>query len=132
MDDLAFALKEVATEANQLKDKLCVTQAELEHSRSQEECLNTMLKTEESLKHYWMKQRKNCEVQKYCCQVEINTEESVLAWSGKETGFVDCIRRAEEDRYAAQQENFRLHELLLETDNRAMVSRKKIASCETT
>ncbi|XP_021816371.1 WEB family protein At5g16730, chloroplastic isoform X4 [Prunus avium] len=127
MDDLAFALKEVATEANQLKDKLCVTQAELEHSRSQEECLNTMLKSsEESYKALLDEAKKEAERYKNtAARLKIEHEESVLAWSGKETGFVDCIRRAEEDRYAAQQENFRLHELLLETDNRAMVSKEE-------
>ncbi|CAL2266981.1 unnamed protein product [Prunus armeniaca] len=127
MDDLAFALKEVATEANQLKDKLCVTQAELEHSRSQEECLNSMLKSsEESYKALLDEAKKEAERYKNTsARLKIEHEESVLAWSGKETGFVDCIRRAEEDRYAAQQENFRLHELLLETDNRAMVSKEE-------
>ncbi|KAM1041121.1 hypothetical protein TB1_029678 [Malus domestica] len=127
MDDLAFALKEVATEANQLKDKLCVSQAELEHSRAQEERLNAILKSnEESYKTLLDEARREAERHKnVAARLKIEHEESVLAWSGKETGFVNCIRGAEEDRHAAQQENFRLHELLLETDNRAMLSKEE-------
>ncbi|KAM1000521.1 hypothetical protein ACFX2A_007260 [Malus domestica] len=127
LDDLAFALKEVATEANQLKDKLCMSQAELEHSRAQEEHLNAMLKSnEESYKTQLDEARKEAERHKnIAARLKIEHEESVLAWSGKETGFVNCIRRAEEDRCAAQQDNFRLHELVLETDNRAMLSKEE-------
>ncbi|KAM1149472.1 hypothetical protein ACFX15_029739 [Malus domestica] len=127
MDDLAFALKEVATEANQLKDKLCVSQAELEHSRAQEERLNAISKSnEESYKALLDEARREAERHKnIAARLKIEHEESVLAWSGKETGFVNCIRGAEEDRHAAQQENFRLHELLLETDNRAMLSKEE-------
>ncbi|KAM1206474.1 hypothetical protein FF1_007115 [Malus domestica] len=127
LDDLAFALKEVATEANQLKDKLCMSQAELEHSRAQEEHLNAMLKSnEESYKTLLDEARKEAERHKnIAARLKIEHEESVLAWSGKETGFVNCIRRAEEDRCAAQQDNFRLHELVLETDNRAMLSKEE-------
>ncbi|KAM1696191.1 hypothetical protein ACFXTN_027747 [Malus domestica] len=127
MDDLAFALKEVATEANQLKDKLCVSQAELEHSRAQKERLNAILKSnEESYKTLLDEARREAERHKnIAARLKIEHEESVLAWSGKETGFVNCIRGAEEDRHAAQQENFRLHELLLETDNRAMLSKEE-------
>lgn len=127
MDDLAFALKEVATEANQLKDTLQMTKAELEHSRAQEERLNVMLKSnEENFKTLLDEIRKEAERYKNtAARLKIEHEESVLAWSGKETGFVDCIRRAEEDRHATQQENYRLHELLLETDNKAMLSKEE-------
>ncbi|KAL6220118.1 hypothetical protein ACLB2K_007875 [Fragaria x ananassa] len=127
MDDLAIALKEVATEANQLNDKLQMTRAELEQSRAQEERLNVIIKTnEEDFKLMLDEVRKEAERYKNtAARLKIEHEESVLAWSGKETGFVDCIKRAEEDGQATQQENYRLHELLLETDNKAMLSKEE-------
>ncbi|XP_050369442.1 WEB family protein At5g16730, chloroplastic [Argentina anserina] len=127
MDDLAIALKEVATEANQLKAALQTTKAELEQSRAQEEHLNLMLKTnEEDFKLVLDEVRKEAERHKNtAARLKIEHEETVLAWGGKETCFVDCIRRAEEDRQATQQENYRLHELLLTTDNKAMLSKEE-------
>lgn len=53
MDDLALALKEVATEANELKEKLGLCQKELEKSKKETEGVRTMLKkTETNYREY--------------------------------------------------------------------------------
>ncbi|TXG60148.1 hypothetical protein EZV62_014721 [Acer yangbiense] len=115
LDDLAFALKEVATEANQMKEKLSSTQQELEDTKQEAEKFKSKLKsTEEKLD----KLKKEADVYKNTSErLRLEAEESLLAWSGKETGFVDCIKRAEEERDAAQRKNTSLLESLKAAEN---------------
>ncbi|KAL0423100.1 UNVERIFIED_CONTAM: hypothetical protein Sradi_0844800 [Sesamum radiatum] len=86
MEDLALALKEVATEANQAKGKLSVTENELEQKNTAE-------------------------------RLRVEAEESLLAWNGKEMGFVSCIKGAEEERATLQHENNKLVESLKAAEN---------------
>ncbi|KAE8637224.1 hypothetical protein CSA_021619 [Cucumis sativus] len=98
MDDLAMALKEVATEANHFKGK---------YSTRRNRELETTLKTiEEKNKTLLQEARKEADLYKSTVdRLRLEAEESLLAWSGRETSLVDCIRRAEDDRYNAQQES---------------------------
>ncbi|KAL5539598.1 hypothetical protein UlMin_044174 [Ulmus minor] len=125
LDDLALALKEVATEANQVKEKLGLAHAELEHSRGEEQRLMLLLKsTEERFKGLLEEAWKEAERSKNTAErLRLEAEESLHAWNGKETGFVDCIRRAEEETSNAHQENARLLELLTEAENNMMASK---------
>ncbi|KAL1289979.1 hypothetical protein HN51_058343 [Arachis hypogaea] len=128
MDDLAFALKEVATEANQVKAKLTLSQVELEHAKGEAERWRAMMEsTEEKYKEALEMTRK--EADRYQNTVErlrLEAEESLLAWNVKETEFVNCIKRAEEERLLAQQENARLLELLREAESKSKDDNHKL------
>ncbi|KAI3434190.1 uncharacterized protein J3R85_006638 [Psidium guajava] len=127
MDDLALALKEVATETNQVKLKLDVTQAELEHCRGEAKMLTEKLKnTEDKFGELLVESRKQMEQYKNTSErLRLEAEESLLAWNGKETGFVGCIRRAEDEKTAAQQETGRLAESLRAADRMVKSSREE-------
>ena len=127
MDDLAFALKEVATEANQVKAKLTLSQVELEHTKGDAERWRAMLEsTEEKYKELLDVTRKEADRYKNTAErLRLEAEESLLAWNGKETEFVNCIRRAEEERLLAQKETNRILELLKEAENKTKVSKEE-------
>lgn len=127
MDDLAFALKEVATEANQVKTKLTLSQVELEHTKGDAERWKTMLEsTEEKYKEHLDATRKEAERFKNTAErLRLEAEESLLAWNGKETEFVTCIKRADEERLLAQQETSRLLDLLQEAESKTKVSKEE-------
>ncbi|KAI6692118.1 hypothetical protein NL676_019828 [Syzygium grande] len=127
MDDLALALKEVAMETNQVKLKLDVTQAELEHWRGEAKMSTEKLKnTEDKFKELLDESRKETEQYKNTSErLRLEAEESLLAWNGKETGFVGCIRRAEDEKTATQQENIRLAESLKAADRMVKGSREE-------
>lgn len=127
MDDLAFALKEVATEANQVKAKLTLSQVELEHSKGEAERLRAMLgSTEGRYKEILEATRKEADRYKNTAErLRLEAEESLLAWNGKETEFVNCIRRAEEERLFAHNETSKVLELLQEAENKTKVSKEE-------
>ncbi|XP_004502404.1 uncharacterized protein [Cicer arietinum] len=127
MDDLAFALKEVATEANQVKAKLTLSQVELEHTKGDAERWKTMLEnTEEKYKELLDVTRKEADRFKNTAErLRLEAEESLLAWNEKETEFVTCIKRADEERLLAQQETTRLLDLLKEAENKTKVSKEE-------
>lgn len=120
LDDLALALKEVATEANQVKEKLGLAQAELDHSRGEEDRLSLILKsTEEKFKALLDEARKESELYKNTAErLRSEAEETLVAWNGKETGLVNCIKRAEE-------ESVRLQELLNEAEKQWIASKEE-------
>ncbi|XP_061336594.1 WEB family protein At3g02930, chloroplastic [Gastrolobium bilobum] len=125
MDDLAFALKEVATEANQVKAKLTLSEVELEHTKGDAERWRAMLEsTEEKYKELLDVTRKEAERFKNTAErLRLEAEESLLAWNGKEMEFVNCIKRAEDERLAAQNENTRVLELFKEAEDKTKVSK---------
>ncbi|KAF3439250.1 hypothetical protein FNV43_RR17526 [Rhamnella rubrinervis] len=127
LDDLALALKEVATEANQVKEKLGLAQAELEHSKGEEDRLSLILKsTEEKYKGLLDDARKEAELYRNTAErLRAEAEETLHAWNGKETGLVDCIKRAEEERFEAQQETSRLGDLLSEAEKKTLASKEE-------
>lgn len=109
MDDLALALKEVATEANHTKGKFGSTQLELEHIKGEADQLKEMVRiTEDRYVKLLDEAKKEAERQKNIAdRLSLEAEESLIAWNGKEKGFVDCIRITEEERALAQEENIR-------------------------
>ncbi|KAL8475144.1 hypothetical protein ACS0TY_031537 [Phlomoides rotata] len=103
MEDLAVALKEVATDANQAKEKLSNALIELSAAKEEAERYQNLL--EEA--------KKEGELHKNTAdRLRVEAEESVFAWNGKEMGFVSCIKRAEEERAMAQHEKQKLAENL--------------------
>lgn len=127
MEDLALALKEVATEANQAKEKLSITQIELEHVRGEAEQLKEMVRsTEETYKNLLQEARQEAELHKNTAdRLRVEAEETLLAWNGKEMGFVSCIRQAEEERAAAQRESNKLAESLKTAENMTWAAREE-------
>ena len=123
LDDLALALKEVATEASQVKEELGLAKAELEHSKGEEERLKTMLESNEErykrvLEEAWKEAERNKSTAE---RLRHEAEETLLAWSDKETGLVECLRRADEEISSAQQENSRLLDLINVAENKTRV-----------
>ncbi|PON41455.1 hypothetical protein PanWU01x14_289780 [Parasponia andersonii] len=127
LDDLALALKEVATEASQVKEELGLAKAELQHSRGEEERLKLILKSnDERYKRHLEEAMKEAETYKNTAErLRLEAEDTLLAWNDKETGLVDCIRKADEERSNAQQEISRLVELLNEVENKLSVSKEE-------
>lgn len=119
MDDLALALKEVATELGEVKLKLNLALGELEHWRVEAENVKSRARNaEEKYKALLDESRKEAEMYKNTAdRLRLEAEESLLAWNDKETMFVGCIRRGEEEKTLAQQENIRLLESIRAADN---------------
>ncbi|MCD7471923.1 hypothetical protein HAX54_012719 [Datura stramonium] len=110
MDDLALALKEVATEASEAKEKLSAAELELEQVKEEAGQLKEMIRNTEARYGKLLDEAKK-EVDLYRNTAErlrLETEESLLAWNGKEMGFITCIKRAEEELTLAQRETERL------------------------
>ncbi|KAA8546776.1 hypothetical protein F0562_003205 [Nyssa sinensis] len=127
MDDLALALKEVATEANQAKEKLSFTEVELEHVKEEAVKLKVMVRSTED-RYQKLLDEATEETERYKNTAErlrLEAEESLLAWNDKEMGFVSCIKSAEEERAVAQQENLRLIESLKAAENTTRTSREE-------
>lgn len=151
MDDLAFALKEVATESNQIKQNLASKEEELDQAKEEIEQYKLKLKAASEKYDELVAENELCK--NTMDRLRIEAEDSVLAWSGKEAGFVECIRRAEEDRnnvfkenldlmesvrnaetlvQTARQENHNLRDILKQALNEANVSKEaaRIATAE--
>ncbi|KAK1308568.1 hypothetical protein QJS10_CPA09g00597 [Acorus calamus] len=128
MDDLALALKEVTTEANEVKDKLISTKAELEFSKTEAEHAKLMLKnTEERTQLLLDDARREIEsVKESAEKLKLEHEESSSAWNEKEIGFINCIKLSEEEINNLKQENNRLNELHREADEEANVGREEL------
>ncbi|CAH9143080.1 unnamed protein product [Cuscuta epithymum] len=118
MDGLALALKEVAGEAIEAKEdvklKLSATQLELDQVKRENTKLKERIKRkEERYQREVEEARKEMEVHKNTVErLRLEAEETLLAWNGKEVGFVSCIKRAEEERDDAHRESVRLRDLL--------------------
>ncbi|XP_021897419.1 WEB family protein At4g27595, chloroplastic isoform X1 [Carica papaya] len=119
MDDLAMALKEVAADCAQVKEKLTITEAALKLTEGEAEELQAELKnTEENYKSLLQEARKEAERHKNTAdRLRFEAEESLLAWNAKEAGFVDCIKRAEEEKNFACEDKNRLLQSLVTAEN---------------
>ncbi|KAL0431891.1 UNVERIFIED_CONTAM: hypothetical protein Sradi_0815100 [Sesamum radiatum] len=127
MEDLALALKEVATEANQAKGKLTMTENELEQVKGEARKLKEMVRSmEEKYKKLLNEARVEAELQKNTAErLRVEAEESLLAWNGKEMGFVSCIKSAEDERATLQRENNKLVESLKAAENMTWSAREE-------
>ncbi|KAL6554862.1 hypothetical protein OROGR_006120 [Orobanche gracilis] len=127
MESLALALKEVATESNQAKEKLRIAHIELEHVRAESEQLRKVVRnTEEMYQNLLREAEQEAELHKNTAdRLRLEAEETLLAFNGKETGFVTCIKRAEEERAIVQHENQKLTESLKSSDNMMRAAREE-------
>ncbi|KAL3845146.1 hypothetical protein ACJIZ3_002549 [Penstemon smallii] len=127
MEDLALALTEVATEANLAKEKVVSTQIELEHVTEEAEQLKAMVRaTEERYQKLFDEAKKEADLYKNTTgRLRLEAEETLLAWNGKEMGFVSCIKQAEEERAIIQHENKKLVESLKAAENMTRAAREE-------
>lgn len=58
--------------------------------------------------------------------MRLEAEESLQAWIGKETEFVNCIKRVELERSASQKEVSKLHESIKEEENKTRERKEEI------
>ncbi|KAE8725685.1 hypothetical protein F3Y22_tig00008262pilonHSYRG00073 [Hibiscus syriacus] len=115
LDDLALALKEVRTEAIETKEEASMIKEELEKSNHEVENLKLELKKFEVM---YNEAKNEAETFKYISdRLTLEAEENLMQWDMKETGFVDCIKKLEDERNAAQEENKILLESLTEAQN---------------
>lgn len=118
MDTLASALKEVAEEATEAKEtvklKLGATQMELDQVKKENVKLKErVIEIEDKYRKDLEEAKKEMEIHRNAAErVRLEAEETLLAWNGKEMGFVSCIKRAEEERDNAQRESIRLRDIL--------------------
>ncbi|XP_060186287.1 putative WEB family protein At1g65010, chloroplastic isoform X2 [Lycium barbarum] len=127
MDDLALALKEVATEASEAKEKLSATQSELEQVKEEAGKLKEMIRnTEARYQKLLDEAKKEGDLYRNTTErLRLETEESLLAWNGKEMGFITCIKRAEEERTLAQREIERLAESLKAAEDTSRAAKEE-------
>ncbi|CAK7354590.1 unnamed protein product [Dovyalis caffra] len=127
MDDLVLALSEVATEASQTREKLMLTQEESEHFKKEAEDLQENLNgIEDKYRTLLNGARKETDrYRKTAERLRIEAEESLMAWNAKETGFVDCIKRAEDEKSCAWEENTKLLELLRTAENMNKIAKQE-------
>lgn len=121
MDDLALALKEVATEASEAKEKLGASRLELEQVKEEAGKLKEMIRnTEAKYQKLLDEAKKEADLCRNTAErLRLETEESLLAWNEKEMGFITCIKRADEERSLAQRESERLAESLKAAEDKA-------------
>ncbi|KAJ6397897.1 hypothetical protein OIU77_018831 [Salix suchowensis] len=127
MDDLAMALTEVAAESTQTREKLELTQEELESFKKEAGILQENINClEEKYKTLLNEERKKADRYRNTAEkLQIEAEESLLAWNAKETGFVDCIKIAEEEKSYACEENSKLLELLGTAENMNKIAKQE-------
>ncbi|CAI9767020.1 unnamed protein product [Fraxinus pennsylvanica] len=127
MEDLALALKEVTTEANQTKEKLGNAQMELEQVKEAAEKMNEMVQsTDERHQKLLDEAKQEAELYKNTAdRLRLEAEDSILASNGKEMGFVSCIKRAEEEAAVAQRESARLAESLKAAEDMTQAARNE-------
>lgn len=116
MEDLAMALKEVATESNHAKEQL----------RMKEEEVDEMKQDVEKMKKEVVEAQQETEAYRETAdKLRAETEETLFAWNAKEIGFMSCIKRAEEERAVAQIENHKLAESLKAAENMTRAAREE-------
>ncbi|XP_074559521.1 uncharacterized protein LOC141815478 isoform X2 [Curcuma longa] len=131
MDGLASALKEVSAEANQVKEKLKVTESEFERVRADSESLKTSLR---SMEEKFQAASEESE------RLKSELDESIAAWNMKENGFINCIKIYEEEitelkakndklfesQRTAREENANLRDILKQAVNEASVVKESL------
>ncbi|CAO2830599.1 unnamed protein product [Amaranthus hypochondriacus] len=118
MDELAVALKEIATESNQAKEKLTYTVQHLEAVKEEASILKAMVKRNEENYTSLLKESKkeNDHMKNTIIRLRLEAEESLLAFNEKEIQFVNCIKKTEEEKYSAQEECIKLAKSLKEAE----------------
>ncbi|KAL9241368.1 hypothetical protein vseg_015488 [Gypsophila vaccaria] len=127
LEDLALALKEVASESSQAKEKLSLTRQQLEAVKEETASLRKRNKSTEGKYEALLKdlKRENDCLTNIANRLRLEADESLLAWSGKEIEFVKCIKTAEDEKNAIQVEYNKLMQALREAEDISEKSREE-------
>ncbi|KAL9660426.1 hypothetical protein QQ045_025240 [Rhodiola kirilowii] len=118
MDDLASVLKEVTSELNNVKEELSEAESEMEQLRA------GVTSKEDKLKALLEEARREANQCKNTAErLRHEAEETLIACTEKEAGFISYIKKVEEERASAQKENKRLLESLLEAEKMTRTSK---------
>eukprot|EP00268_Persea_americana_P017776 TRINITY_DN18616_c0_g1_i1.p1 TRINITY_DN18616_c0_g1~~TRINITY_DN18616_c0_g1_i1.p1 ORF type:complete len:709 (-),score=215.93 TRINITY_DN18616_c0_g1_i1:242-2368(-) len=110
MDGLAFALKEVTTEANQVKEKLASALSELEDVRVEAAYSKQTVKSTDDKFQVLLDEARR-EIDFYKQAVEIlkqETEESTISWNVTEGGLLTYIKKSDAEIASLKEENRKL------------------------
>ncbi|XP_057541830.1 putative WEB family protein At1g65010, chloroplastic isoform X1 [Amaranthus tricolor] len=118
MDELAVALKEVAAESNQAKEKLISTEQHLEAVKEEASILKKMVKSNEENYEALLKESKieNDRLKNTVNRLRLEAEESLLAFNDKEVQFVNCIKKTEEEKSIAHKKYTKMDASLKEAE----------------
>nr|XP_043633376.1 putative WEB family protein At1g65010, chloroplastic [Erigeron canadensis] len=109
MDDLASALREVATESSTANEKLRQAEEQVTHLKQEVDRLKEDLELQTETSE----------------RLRVEAEESVLAWTSKEMGFISCIKKADEENASYKHENNKLREALLSAETTVRIKREE-------
>lgn len=118
MDDLAVALKEVAIECIQAKEKLTTTEQQLEAVKEEATNSKKLLKSNEERYETLLtaSKKETDRLKNTVDRLRLEAEESLLAWNEREIQFVKCIKTTEDEKNTVQEERNTLAKLLKEAE----------------
>ncbi|KAI3958544.1 hypothetical protein MKW92_032565 [Papaver armeniacum] len=125
MDELALVVIEVSKENKETKEKLNSTQSYLQDAREEVESLKKVLKNTEDMFHGMLDEvRKERDMlQDEAERLKIEADESISSSNERELGFVNCIKRAEEESNALKKEKIKLAESAKSAESIALKTR---------
>lgn len=128
MDGLAFALKEVTTEANQVKEKFASAQSELEDARMEASSLQLRLKsTEDKFQVLLHEARREIDCYKEAVErLKKEADESTTSWNVRECGLLNYIKKSEEEIASTKEENRKLVDSLRKAEEETKMARAEI------
>ncbi|MCD7455656.1 hypothetical protein HAX54_029049 [Datura stramonium] len=124
--DLALALKEVTAAASEAKEKLSASQLELEQVKDEARQLKQMVRnTEASYQKLLDEAKKETDLYRETTdRLKLKFDESLLA--EKETGFINCIKKNEEEKALAQHEAAGLAKSLKAAEHMTRVAKREV------
>ncbi|CAN4115373.1 unnamed protein product [Withania somnifera] len=125
LNDLALALKEVAAEAYEAKEKLSASQFELEQVKDEAGQLKHMIRnTEARYQKLLDEAKKEADLHRETAdRLRLEFDESRLAET--ETRFITCIKKTEEEKRLAQDEAATLAESLKASERMTRAARRE-------
>lgn len=125
MDELALVVIEVSKENNETKEKLSSTQSELKDAREEVEGLKKALKNTEDMFQGMLDEvkKERDRLKDEAERLKIEADESISSSNERELGFVNCIKRAEEESNALKREKIKLAESTKAAESIALKTR---------
>lgn len=126
LDDLALVLKEVAAEAYEAKEKLSASQLELEQVKDEAGQLKHMVRNAEARYQKLLNEaKKETDLHRETVdRLRLEFDESRLA--EKETRYITCIKKAEEEKKQAQDEAATLAESLKAAERMTRAAKREV------
>ncbi|KAH0673236.1 hypothetical protein KY284_024323 [Solanum tuberosum] len=126
LDDLALALKEIAAEAYEAKEKLSASQLELEQVKDEAGQLKHMVRNAEARYQKLLNEaKKETELHRETSdRLRLEFDESRLAEN--ETRYITCIKKAEEENKLAQDEAATLAESLKAAERITRAAKREV------